>query len=271
VIAAVEPQANGKAEAPDILDHVSASRLITFQTCRLKFYFKYVQGIVKAKTPALHVGRTVHAVLQAYNLMRWRSGVFDLEAMKKHFHAKWLDEQAEENVPWDDGEEDDSKQSAWTMLETYFKQSPVALDEKPEAVEVQVDADLSKRGLPRLVGVIDLVRKGGRIVDYKTSAQTPNSERVGHLNDTQLCCYGVLYREAVGRSESGFELHHLVKLKTPKIIITPLQPMTKQQETRLFKIMDSYVNGIQSGDWIPSPNPMTCVCCEYFKECRAWG
>jgi ATP-dependent helicase/DNAse subunit B len=44
---------------------VSASRLTLFLQCRLKFFFRYVAGIVKAKTAALHVGSAVHAVLKA--------------------------------------------------------------------------------------------------------------------------------------------------------------------------------------------------------------
>lgn len=40
-------------------------------------------------------------------------------------------------------------------------------------------ADLSKHGLPTLVGVIDLVRSGGRIVDFKLVGKTPAPEMVG--------------------------------------------------------------------------------------------
>ena len=44
----------------DLIQTVSASRLTTFQQCRLKFYFRYVLGLQKPKTPALHVGGAVH-------------------------------------------------------------------------------------------------------------------------------------------------------------------------------------------------------------------
>ena len=71
-----------------------------------------------------------------------------------------------------------------------------------------MEADLTKHGLPTLVGIIDLVRPGGRIVDFKTSGKTPDPETVGHLNDTQMAAYGVLYREGTGKKESGLELHH---------------------------------------------------------------
>ena len=37
---------------------VSPSRLTLFLQCRLKFFFRYVAGITKPKTAALHVGGT---------------------------------------------------------------------------------------------------------------------------------------------------------------------------------------------------------------------
>ena len=61
--------------------------------------------------------------------------------------------------------------------------TPVKAGEKPEAVEVSVETDLSKHGLPCLVGVIDLVRSGGRIVDFKLVGKTPDPERVAHTNE----------------------------------------------------------------------------------------
>ena len=65
MIATLEPAA---ASAPQLSTNVeklrqtvSASRLNTWLGCRLKFYFRYVLGITKPKTAALHVGSTVHA------------------------------------------------------------------------------------------------------------------------------------------------------------------------------------------------------------------
>src|ERR1035438_4929805 len=139
----------------------------------------------------------------------------------------------------------------------------------PEAVEVPVEADLSKHGLPTLLGVLDLVRAGGRIVDFKSTGKTPDNEMSLHQNGVQLDCYSVLYRESTGKRESGRELHHLVKTKTPKLIITPTDPMTENQQTKLFRIMDSYVEGVGREDFVPSPG-LQCAGCEFFNECRKW-
>ncbi len=132
-----------------------------------------------------------------------------------------------------------------------------------------MEADLSMHGLPTLVGIIDLVRSGGRIVDFKTSGKTPDVGQVAHLNDTQLSSYGILYRDVTGKKETGLELHHLVKTKNPKLVVTALPPINDVQEHRLYHVMESYVDGLQRNDFVPSPG-MQCASCEFFKECRAW-
>ena len=75
------------------------------------------------------------------------------------------------------------------------------------------------------------MREGGRIVDFKTTARSPDSDLAAHLNEIQLSCYAVLYREATGHHESGMELHHLVKTKQPKLVITTLKPTAHNGST----------------------------------------
>jgi len=232
----------------------------------LKFYFQYVLGLTRAKSGALHIGSTVHFVLKLWNLARWRRQTIPDGWLKAQFDEYWVDDQ-EGAIRWDDGEESAAQDVSWNLLQTYFKQSPIPPNEAAEGVEVSVETDL---GTTKLIGIIDLVRAGGRIVEFKTTGQTPNPEKAEHLHELQCSCYSVMYREATGRQESGVELHHLVKLKTPKLVITSLPPMNSRQETRLFKVVDSYLEGVQRQDWVPSPNPMTCACCEFFNECRQW-
>jgi len=245
---------------------VSASRLNCWLSCRLKFFFRYVQEIAKPSTPALHVGSVVHLVLQAWNMARWKRQAFQIELFKSLFDKGWADQPA--NIDWED-EEVGQKSGAWGLLEMYFQQTPIKANELPQAVECPVAADLSKHGLPTLIGILDLVRAGGRIVDFKTSGKTPSPEDAIHQNEIQLSCYSVLYREATGKREAGRELHHLIKTKTPKLIITELGPMDERQQVRLFKTMESYVEGVAREDFVPSPG-FHCAGCEYFDNCRRW-
>ena len=139
---------------------------------------------------------------------------------------------------------------------------------KPDAVEVSIEADLKQHGLPRLIGILDLVQEGS-IIDFKTSSSTPNSSSVEHLHETQTSSYAVLYRHNTGKRETGIELHHLVKNKSPKLCITDMPPMSDQQQSRLFHLMDLYQNELGKGQFYPSPS-FGCMGCEFFAECRRW-
>ena len=258
---AVEPAPIEKLKAT-----VSASRLNCWLQCRLKFYFRYVLKITKPKTAALHYGSVVHLVLQQWNMARWRKQPFDLTKLKQVFDAGWLDQG---QIDWD-GEEPDQKSSAWAVLEKYFTDTPIKANEMPEAVEVPVEADLGKHGLPVLIGVLDLVRAGGRIVDFKSAAKTPDNESALHQNGLQLDCYSVLYREATGKREAGRELHHLIKTKVPKIIVTETGPMLEYQRNRLFRLMENYVEGLEREDFVPAVG-MQCLGCEFRSECQRWN
>ena len=261
-------QPSTKAVIAELLETVSASRLQVWQHCWLKFWFHYVLRLGRSSKSSLHIGGVVHSVLQAWNLARWRHKAVDIEALKQVFKQNWQESQASQKINW--GDEEQKQQSAtWGLLEAYFRETPITMNERPEAVEALVEADLSLHGLPKIVGVIDLVRAGRRIVDFKTAKQTPTSKKVDHFNETQTSCYAVMYREATGRKESGIELHHLVKLKKPKIVVSPFGPMTDNQQTRLFRVIESYVTGLEREDFVPSPG-LLCHSCEYFDTCRKW-
>jgi CRISPR/Cas system-associated exonuclease Cas4 (RecB family) len=247
---------------------ISASRLSLWHQCRLKFYFQHVLRLTKPPTPARHVGKVVHAVLQAWNKARWRKEPFVAERFKTILERDWSEMQKTVPIRWE-GKEDQQRQVAWLLLETYFAKTPIPADEKPVGVEVQAEADLSAHGLPTLRGILDLVRPTGVIVDFKSAGQTPNAAKAAHLHEAQTSSYAVLYREATGAKESGIELHHLVKLKTPKLVVTAVGPMTEKQETRLFRSIESYVEGLGRRDFVQSPG-LQCVCCEFFHECGRW-
>jgi hypothetical protein len=242
---------------------VSASRLSLWLSCRLRFFFRYVQRLSKPKTPSLHVGSVVHLVLQAWNMARWKKQAFQVERFRKLFDEGWRDQPT--TINWKEQEEA-QRQAAWSLLDLYFIQTPIPSNEMPEAVEVPMETDLSKHGLPTLIGVLDLVRAGGRIVDFKTASKTPGAQEVVRQNELQLSCYSVLYREATGDRESARELHHLIKTRKPKLIVTSLEPMTDIQQIRLFRMMDSYVEGLAREDFIPSPG-LGCMGCEYVGAC----
>ena len=266
MIALMEPPQHAKQSVLD--EPVSASRLNCFHSCRMKFFFRYVEKIQKPASAALHVGKSVHAALQHWSKLRWMGKPSAADDIKSAFEDHWT--QPEEPVAFDEGEEVIQRDKAWGLVEMYLRETPIPPDEKPLAVEVAVEADLASHGLPVLRGFIDLVRPGGLILDYKSTAQTPNETQVLHKNELQLSAYGLLYREATGEKESGFELHHLVKTKVPKLIVTRHDPVTEKQKGKLFRAIESFVEGGEREDYVPSPG-LQCASCEFLGECRGWS
>lgn len=262
-----QPSRRSKAKSGP-LDYLSASRLKMFQECRLKFCFKYVEQIPTQATAALFIGQITHRVLQQWNLNRWRGLPADAKTLHPLYLEWWQQLQPKGELDWE-GKEAEHREKTWGMVVHYLDHSPLPLAEKPQAVEVTVERDLEAHGLPPLKGVIDLVRPGGVIVDFKTAARTPETDWAAHQHEVQLGCYALLYREATGQTEGGFELHHLIKTREPKLLVTALEPMGRTQIQRLVCVMESYVRGVQAGDYIPSPG-QHCAWCDYFSACRAW-
>lgn len=259
---------HGERSKQELLETISASRLGTWLSCRLKFYFRYLSGLPKQPSSAMRIGTVVHAVLQQWNLARWRKAPLLADMVQTVFDQAWAKAEEEEPLEWGD-EETSAKAEALSLIETYLRDTPIPMDERPEGVEVSVELDLSSRGLPKLIGVMDLVRKGGCIVDFKTISRTPDSEKVLHTTEVQTTSYAMLCREATDQQESGIELHHLVKLKSPKLVVTRSGPATQQQIDKLLRMISSYVHGVETEDYVPAPG-LQCGSCEFFNACRKW-
>ena len=54
------------------LEYLSASRLKSFLTCRLRFYYEKVLGLKSPISPNLHIGKCVHAALEGFHQSVWR-------------------------------------------------------------------------------------------------------------------------------------------------------------------------------------------------------
>src|SRR3954469_11677243 len=151
---AITPEQSLAARIEELKKTVSASKLNCWRTCRLKFYFRYVLKIKRAQSAAQFVGSMVHFILQTWNLARWRNQPFDLPSLKPKFESNWQEKQKDQQIRWD-GEEIEQKQTSWSLVQTYFRQTPIPVNERPEAVEVFVEADLEKHGLPIVIGLLD--------------------------------------------------------------------------------------------------------------------
>ena len=250
------------------LEYVSASRVNTWLQCRRKFYYRYVLKLGSPSSPALHLGKVVHATLQDWNHGHWSGNQIEGELLLGRYREHWSTLLDSDPVIWPKPNEEEKQRSlGWGLVEHYIETCPIPADEKPAGVEVRLEAPLPG-GLPNLIGIIDLVRANGSIVDYKTAARTPDEELTRFTHGLQLSLYARLYRECTGKREEGLELHHLIKTKAPKVEVHRYGTVGDQEMENTLQTLHRFVDAVEAEDWTASPNFM-CGSCEFYENCKA--
>ena len=251
------------------LAYLSASRLKSFLTCRLRFYYEKVLGLKVPASPALQVGKAVHAGLQHFNLARWRGGDASPTATLQAYNKAYGELEAAEPVDYGDSSRQDSIDTGSRVLDAFLGSELARDPRRVLGVEAYLRQESGDLPLP-LVGVVDLVVEGNVPVDYKTAAATPNLEDEGWQHEIQMTIYDLLVKDATGEDPGPGELVHLVKLKSPKIIRQVLPPVTQVQIDRFKALADIYVDAVSREDYHPSPG-MSCRWCSYRTQCAAWA
>jgi putative RecB family exonuclease len=253
----------------DPLAYLSASRLKSFLTCRLRFFYEKVLGLKAPASPALQVGKAVHTGLQHYNLARWRGGDATPVAVQSAFDKAYDELEVQDPVDYEGKDRTECIDTGRRVLDAFLGSEHARDPRRVLGVEAYLQREGGDLPLP-LVGVVDLVVEGHTPVDYKTAAATPNTEDESWQHEIQMTAYNLLLRDATGEEPGPGELVHLVKLKSPKIIKQVLPPVTQTQIERFKALADVYVDGVSREDYHPSPG-MSCRWCSYRAQCAAWA
>ena len=117
--------------------HISPTAANAYLSCSLKFWFERIACIRKRTPAALHLGKAVHAALQAFHLARWRGGDDSPEAIANAYELAFLRLERDEGpVNFDDAAEREKCRQDGLRVVAAYLDSPEAMKEKPRAVEV---------------------------------------------------------------------------------------------------------------------------------------
>lgn len=250
-------------------DYLSPSSVKSYLSCSLRFFFERVVQIRKPTTVALHVGKTIHATLQSFNLARWRGEDSSEPVMEEAFSNHFLElEKAEGPVDYVDQEARQKVRScAWNTVKAYMDSDEVSL-QMPLGVEVGLSATISSLPIP-VRGVIDLVQHDLTAVDYKSAAAKPDTGQASFDHELQLITYQMMIEEATGDTPLSLDLIYLVKTKTPQVIRVKTPPANEQRKQRIADLYKIAYEGITNERFHPQPG-MQCSWCQYRKECSEW-
>lgn len=256
--------------------YISPSRLSCWLSCPLKWKLRYQDGLRTPTTPALFVGKAVHAGLECYCRHRQLGVTLEADDVARRMAESWAALVDEEKMDFDSSEDENAmRQQTADLVRVYLANVPK--DEEPLAVEVAAEAPLvdpttgENLGMP-LVGVIDLVldgEAGPLIADFKTAARS--SEPMEISNEIQLSSYAWLYRQIAGQQEGGLEIRSLIKTRTPKVEFHPYAARTDAHFLRLFAVIREYLDALDAGRFNFRPG-FGCGMCDFRDgPCRSWN
>lgn len=247
----------------------SYSRLETFEKCKLKFKYRYIDEIIPEipKSIEAHLGTIVHSTLEWFYKKVMGKTIPSIDEVIMYYSEKWAEEY-NSGMPIVNKfmkEKDYFDKGVKFLIDYYFKHRP--FDDNTIATEKKVEIKLDELGEKKLVGFVDrlahnLEKNEIEIHDYKTANALPTREDLE--KNRQLALYSLAIKEEFGKEKSISLIWHYLA-HNQKVCIRK----TNQQLENLKKEVIELINQIESTKIFPPTFSRLCDWCEYKDICEA--
>lgn len=250
---------------------LSYSSISTYQSCPLKWMFKYVVGLPEeSKSSSLVLGSAIHAALQRH----FEGLLVDgrpppLEDLVEAYQIAWGAEA--DDMTLGVGETRQSLDALAIKMLRVFQQSDLASPAgRVLAVEEELIGEISP-DCPPLLARLDLAVDADDaivITDFKTARSRGSAMQVEDAA-SQLFIYRELARSFADDRPIRLQFGIFTKTREPQVHVLPVE-VSPQQIERVRRIVERVWDAIDSEHFYPAPSMMTCPGCGYRSECRAW-
>jgi putative RecB family exonuclease len=258
--------------SPPKRDYLSYSAVRTFQSCPLKYRFRYIDGLQEdCVSSSLIFGSAIHAAVEFFfqqQLAGEESPTSD--RLMEVYRFAWQD-RSETEIRFGKTESAESLDELADRMLSAFLESDLS---QPAGRIIGVEEELRGElmsGLPDLLGRIDLLLETDDSIlvqDFKTSRSAWKAHQAEDQSE-QLLLYADLARRLVPGKRLRLQFAVVTKGKTPKCQL--LEAKFDQAKLDRTKQVFSHVwSAIQTGHFYPSPSPMQCPGCGYRDRCAAW-
>lgn len=184
----------------------SHSRLETFEQCKLKYKYKYVDKIEPdiPKSIEAHLGTVVHETLEWLYKKVMEKIIPSVTEVIDFYSEKWSESFSKDFliVKKEMKTEDYFGRGVEFLVNYYLKHNPFT--DNTIATECKIEIDLDKEGEKKLIGYIDrlvhnLEKDEIEVHDYKTSASMLSKDKIE--NSRQLALYSLAMKEKFGRDK----------------------------------------------------------------------
>lgn len=252
--------------------YLSFSAVSTFQSCPLRYYFRYVRGLPEEMISAsLVFGSAIHAGLQFhFEQLLAANGPPSRDTLLEVFHDSWQ-QQSKNKIQFAKGEDINSLSALADRLFLAFQASDFS---HPQGVILGVEEELRGKlvaGCPDLLARIDLIVDAGdslTITDFKTSRRVWSHDQVSDAS-SQLLMYSELARCLSDGRPIKLQFAVMTKTKVPELLLHPVlnDPLNVE---RTKKVVERVWRAIQTGHFYPAPSALSCPSCPFRKPCMKW-
>lgn len=237
---------------------LSYSSMNTYQTCPLRWKFRYIDKIPEKPRSVFSFGKSVHSGLE-FLFSKLDEGLPTIEAVLAQFKAGWLrdgyESAAQEKWFFQEGER---------ILRGFYEKHA---REFGQVYKVEFRFTFHIEGIP-VTGFIDRIdtvdENSLAVIDYKTG-KAFDKTRV--RRDPQLSLYQMAAKELLGKDVKTVTLYHLNSL-TP--VTVPAHP--KELEDNVRQTVVSTARGISENKFDPNPDAKGhCQWCDYLQICPAFS
>lgn len=246
----------------------SHSKLETFEQCRLKFKYRYIDKIIPEVPKGIeaHLGEVVHKTLEWLHMEIMEKRMPSIDAIITFYSERWIENfSADMNIVNKNMKAEDYFNKGVEFLINYysknhpFKDNTIATEQK-----IEIDLDEERK----LIGFIDrlvhnLEKDEIEIHDYKTSNSMWSQEKI--QNNRQLALYSMAIKEMFGKEKSVCLIWHFLAHNT-KVCIRK----TDQELARLKQEIIQLIEEIEHTKHFPAYISRLCDWCEYRTICEAW-
>lgn len=253
-------------------NYLSYSAVRTFQSCPLRYRFRYVDGLPEGSTSSsLVFGTAIHSAVESYFQARLHGDPLpDLNALIAVFQQTW---EANQNQQIQFGATETAESLGFLarrMLERFLGSELAQPEGEIIGIEEELRGELVP-GVPDLLGRIDLLLETEEhviIQDFKTARSVWSPEQA-HDQAEQLLLYGDLVRRLKPGKELKLRFAVITKTKDPKVQVLDT-PFDTARLDRTKHVFQNVWSAIQSGHLYPAPSPMSCTGCGFRSQCTAW-
>lgn len=254
-------------------DYVSWSAISTYQSCPLKWYFRYVADLPEETvSSSLVFGGAIHRAAELhYRELLAGNPAPDLDTLLAEYQEAWLERDLDA-IKLGKNETLDSLSQLAERVLSAFQASDIA---NPSGAIVGVEEELRgqlTKDSPDLLARVDLIiddHNSLTLVDLKTARSRWSAQQVDSSAD-QLMLYSELAKELQPGKRLNLQFAVISKTKSPSVDIHTV-PIYVQRVARTRKVVSQVWKSIQAGHVYPAPSPMICGGCPFKEPCHEWA